>query len=54
LIAINTQITAQLLELTKGLKYWIPAKDDDEKIVNSHKFFAFKIVNGQLVDILPK
>jgi len=54
LIAINTQITAQLLELTKGLKDWIPAKDDDKKIVNSHKFFAFKIVNGQLIDILPK
>jgi hypothetical protein len=54
LTAINTQITAQLLELTKGLKDWIPAKDDEGKTVNSHKFFAFKIVNGQIVDILPK
>ncbi len=51
---MDSQIVKQLLELTQMLKDWIPAKDETGNAVNSHKFFAFKIKNGQLTDILPK
>jgi len=53
-IVITKKITEQLLSLTKSLNDWIPAYDEDGNSVNSHKFFAFKIVNGILTDILPK
>ncbi len=51
---MSKKITEQLLNLTKTLNDWIPAYDEDGNSVNSHKFFAFKIVNGKLTDILPK
>jgi hypothetical protein len=51
---INKQINDQLLLLTKDLKDWIPAVDDKGESIDSHKFFAFKVINGKLVDILPK
>ncbi|PCJ01438.1 MAG: hypothetical protein COB15_00510 [Flavobacteriales bacterium] len=54
LIEMNNQITDQLLGLTKNLKKWIPGKDEEGELINSHKFFAFKIVKGQLTEILPK
>jgi len=54
LLEINSEITSQFLELTKGLNEWIPGKDEDGEAVNSHKFFAFKIVEGVLTEILPK
>jgi len=51
---VDSVITNQLLKLTKDLKEWIPALDEDGNFVNSHKFFAFKLVDGELKDILPK
>lgn len=51
---IDSNITEQLIQLTKSLTEWIPAQNEDGDAVNSHKFFAFKIKNGQLIDILPK
>tara|TARA_B110000879_G_C11160704_1_gene508942 strand:- start:1256 stop:1696 length:441 start_codon:yes stop_codon:yes gene_type:complete len=53
-ILITKKITEQLLNLTKNLNDWTPAYDENRNSVNSHKFFAFKIVNGILIDILPK
>ena len=53
-IKMESQITQQLLRLTKELKDWIPGKDAGGDFVNSHKFFAFKIIEGQLTEILPK
>jgi hypothetical protein len=53
-VSISKKITKQLLDLTKTLIYWIPASNEDGDTVNSHKFFAFKIVNGKLTDILPR
>jgi len=53
-ISISKKITEQLLNLTKRLNYWVTAYDEDGDSVNSHKFFAFKIINGKLTDILPK
>ena len=51
---INKEITEQLLNLTKDLKDWVPARNDEGEMINSHKFFAFKIIEGKLIDILPK
>lgn len=51
---VNNKITKQLIVLTKNLKDWIPATNEEGEKVNSHKFFAFKIINGKLEDILPK
>lgn len=51
---IHSKITEQLLKITKSLDQWIPAEKDNGQQVNSHKFFAFKIQDGRLIDILPK
>lgn len=53
-IEMDSLIINQLIHSTKNLQRWIPAKMDDGSTVNSHKFFAFKIINGRLIDILPK
>ncbi len=53
-ITISKKISEQFLNLTKNLRGWIPAHDEDGNRINSHKFFAFKIINGKLTDILPK
>jgi hypothetical protein len=53
-IDIESEITNQLMQLTQELDGWIPGKNDEGETVNSHKFFAFKITEGKLVDILPK
>lgn len=54
LTTIDPAITNQLLSLTQKLQDWIPAVDEEGDAVNSHKFLAFKIEKGQLIDILPK
>ena len=51
---IDAKIKGQLLSLTKDLTKWIPAHNENGENVNSHKFFAFKIIDGSLKDILPK
>ncbi len=53
-ITIDKDIINQLFQLTKELKKWIPAVDDNGENIDSHKFFAFKLVDGKLIDILPK
>mgnify|MGYP000854727886 FL=1 len=51
---LDLRISKQLVQLTKSLTNWIPAENEDGETVNSHKFFAFKIKKGQLIDVLPK
>lgn len=51
---LNASIIEQLLQLTMSLKKWTPAVTDDGEIVDSHKFFAFKLIDGELKDIMPK
>ncbi len=51
---LNKGITDHLLSKTKTLTNWIPAKDEEGKIVNCHKFFSFRIKSGVLLEILPK
>lgn len=53
-IELDIKITQQLVQLTKNLTEWIPAQDEDGNAINSHKFFAFRIIEGELIDILPK
>lgn len=48
------EITKYFLTTTKMLKNWVPAKNEEGKFVNSHKFFSFKINKGVLLEILPK
>jgi hypothetical protein len=51
---INEKITKQLLFLTKELEGWVPAINEEGETINSYKFLAFKLVDGKLIDILPK
>jgi|SRR5690554_5959 len=51
---INAELNSHLLDLTKMLDKWTPAKDDNQNTVNSHKFLSFRIIDGKLVEIFPK
>lgn len=51
---LNRKIVEQFFYLIEGLKDWIPAVDSKGERVDSFKFYAFKIVDGKLKDILPK
>lgn len=53
-IALNREISDQLLKLTQGLQGWIPATNEEGETVDSHKFFSFRIENGAITEILPK
>jgi len=50
---VDGEFTEQLLYLTKSLRDWVPAHEQG-KPINSYKFFAFKLMKGKLIDILPK
>lgn len=56
----KTEISEQLIRLTKDLKDWIPAKGllrmegkDDGVIYDSYVYLSYKIKDGQVVEILP-
>jgi len=51
---IDHKITNQLLELTMELDNWIPAVNEKGEEIDSHKFFAFRLNNGIIKEILPK
>lgn len=51
---INQIILNKILNLTKELQNWIPAKNEVNNYVNSHIFFSFRFENGILIEILPK
>lgn len=52
--SLNMKIVEQFINLIEDLKDWIPAIDDKGERVDSFKFYAFKIVDGELKEILPK
>ncbi len=54
LIEMDASITDYFMKKTKELKDWNLGKDEAGLIVNSHKFYSFRIVNGVLLEILPK
>lgn len=51
---LNPKLTAQLMNITKQLDQWIPGKNEEGNALNSLKFFAFRIVDGEITEILPK
>lgn len=51
---LDVQISDQLLKITQGLNGWIAAIDEDGETVNSHKFLSFRVVDGKIINILPK
>ena len=48
----NNRITNQLLRITKKLKGWIP-KEHRNKNVDYYQYLIFKIVDGNIKEILP-
>jgi len=54
LTEMDAAITDYFMSKTKALKDWNLGKDETGLIVNSHKFYSFRIVNGVLKEILPK
>lgn len=53
-VEMDAAITDYFMSKTKELKEWNLGKDETGLIVNSHKFYSFRIVNGILTEILPK
>jgi hypothetical protein len=51
---LNAEMVNSILCNVKLLNQWIPAKDDNGNLINSHKFLTFKILNGEIYEILPK
>lgn len=51
---LNDSIEMQLVKTVSQLSDWIPGVDDNGNEINSHSFLAFRIVNGEIVEILPK
>lgn len=51
---LDSRIEDYFSQKAKELQRWIPAKDENGKTVNSHKFFSFRVEKGKLIEILPK
>lgn len=51
---LNDSIELQLINGVSQLSDWIPGKNDDGDGVNSHSFLSFRIVDGKIIEILPK
>lgn len=51
---LNTELIHQFTHLCKTLNEWIPAFDKEGNNIDSHKFLAFRLIDGKLIDILPK
>ena len=51
---INDSIINQTISIAKKLNNWIPGTDEDKENINSFKFIAIKVINGEIKEILPK
>lgn len=51
---MNKKLIQHILELSKELNQWIPAKNDNDETINSHKFLSFRIEAGKITEIYPK
>ncbi|WP_233900317.1 hypothetical protein [Tenacibaculum piscium] len=51
---INNSIVNQTISIAKKLDHWIPGTNDDNENINSLKFIAIKLINGEIKEILPK
>ncbi len=51
---IHSDILEYFLQKVKNLGGWKNVIDADGVSANTHKFYSFRIVNGELTEILPK
>ena len=51
---INDSIVNQIVLIARKLNNWIPGTNDDNENINSFKFIAVKVINGEIKEILPK
>jgi hypothetical protein len=51
---INDSIVNQIVLIARKLNNWIPETNDDNENINSFKFIAVKVINGEIKEILPK
>ncbi len=52
--AINDSIVDQAIAIAKKLDNWISGTNEDNENINSFKFIALKVVDGEITEILPK
>jgi len=53
-VQLNDSIELQIMNGVSKLNKWIPGKDDNGNPVNSHSFLSFRIIDGEIIEILPK
>ena len=53
-VNLNDSLEVQIRSIVTGLNDWIPGMDEDGQTVNSHSFLSFRILDGQIQEILPK
>lgn len=51
---LNDSIVKQAVSIAKKLDKWIPGTNDENENINSFKFIAIKLKNGEIKEILPK
>jgi hypothetical protein len=53
-ITMNDSIVNQTVLIARNLNNWTPGTNDDNENINSFKFLAIKVINGEIKEILPK
>ena len=48
------ELRGQVLKAVQMCGPWKPAKDEQNRAINSRKFYSFKFDHGRLIEILPK
>jgi len=51
---LNDSIEILLTQSITNLTDWIPGKNSDNQNINSHSFLSFRIIEGEITEILPK
>lgn len=51
---MSDSIINQTVLIAKKLNNWIPGTNDNNENINSFKFIAIKVINGEIKEILPK
>ena len=51
---MNDSIVNQTVLIARNLNNWTPGINDDNENINSFKFLAIKVINGEIKEILPK
>ncbi len=54
LTTINDSIVNQTVLIARKLNDWTSGTNDDNENINSFKFLAIKVINGEIKEILPK